>query len=184
MHMCVFCGSMTGTSKKYAAEAKKLGKLLGKRKHTLVYGGGNIGLMGKLAKAVQENQGKTIGVLPKVFENDRCSEDELVMVETFERRKAVMESKSDAFIVLAGGIGTIDEATDVLVSKQHKFHNKPLVFINTNGFFDNFLAHLDKILFFEFATAESKNLWFVAKDSEEALRYVEAFQNPKISKKS
>ena len=138
MNICVFCGSATGHNPVFAGAAKSLGRLIGSNNHTLVYGGGNIGLMNILANSVMEAGGKVIGIIPDfLFKREvaHTGITELIIVDSMHERKKRMADKSDAFIAIPGGWGTLDELAEILTWKQLSLINKPIGILNTNEFF-------------------------------------------------
>lgn len=139
MNICVFGASSDKIDKKYIKEAEFLGEELAKRGHSLVFGGGNFGEMGAVARGAYKNGGKIIGVAPKFFDKDgvlfeNCTD--FVFTETMRERKAYMEDNSDAFIICPGGIGTFEEYFEVLVLKQLGQHSKPIAILNTNNYYE------------------------------------------------
>lgn len=138
MNVCVFCGSSTGTDAVFANAAQETGRLLAKGGHTLIYGGGNIGLMGILADAALEAGGKVIGVIPDFLLNREVGHKgltELVIVTSMHERKKRMADLSDAFMALPGGWGTLDEFAEILTWRQLGLINQPVGLLNTDGFF-------------------------------------------------
>ena len=147
--LCVFCGSSPGTDPRYRAAAQSLGRILGEQGITLVFGGGNIGLMGVLAGAAQAAGGKVIGVIPEHLlgvEVPPGSISELIVVDSMHTRKRRMFDLSDAFCVLPGGLGTLDEAFEILTWKQLRLHNKPVVIANIGGFWRPWLGLLEALV--------------------------------------
>ena len=137
--ICVFCGSSQSSGERYKKVATELGQEIGKRGVSLIYGGASIGLMGCVARGVHEKNGKVIGILPAFFytkDIGYLDADELIITQNMRERKAKMDARSDAFIVLPGGVGTLEEAIEILSMRQLKLTEKPLVFINTDGFYD------------------------------------------------
>jgi uncharacterized protein (TIGR00730 family) len=146
--LAVFCGSKTGKNPLYAQHAAELGKLLAQHNITLIYGGGNIGIMGILADAVMKNGGKVIGVIPKkLVEWERQHEKitELMVVEDMHTRKKTMYSLCDAAMILPGGWGTLDEFFEMLTWNQLSIHDKKIFILNSGGFFDYQIAHIQRI---------------------------------------
>jgi uncharacterized protein (TIGR00730 family) len=144
--ICVFCGSNSGSRPEYSAVARELALLLAGRRIGIVYGGGNVGLMGVLADAALEAGGEVIGVIPELLVTKEVAHHgvtELRIVQTMHERKALMNDLSDAFIALPGGFGTLDEFFEVLTWSQLGFHAKPCGLLNVSGFHDNLLAMLD-----------------------------------------
>src|SRR2546421_2418842 len=144
--VCVFCGSRTGTAPVYAEEARRLGAALCRRGLGLVYGAGNIGLMGVLADAVLAHGGEVIGVIPRALVDKELAHaglTQLHIVETMHQRKALMEQLADAFVALPGGYGTGDELFEILTWAQLHIHAKPIGLLNVAGYFDALLAWLN-----------------------------------------
>jgi len=146
--IAVFCGSSLGNNPAYAAAAESLGTLLAAEKIALIYGGGNIGLMGKLATACLEAGGHVTGVIPRfMMEKEIGNIDlpDLRLVDSMHQRKALMAQLADAFIALPGGFGTLEEFTECLTWSQLGLHGKPKPFglLNVACFYDHFLAFLD-----------------------------------------
>lgn len=138
MNVCVFCGSNSGTDEVYANAARETGQLLAAGGHTLVYGGGNIGLMGILADAALEAGGKVIGVIPDFLMNREVGHrglTELVIVPSMHERKKRMADLSDAFMALPGGWGTLDEFAEILTWRQLGLIDQPVGLLNTASFF-------------------------------------------------
>lgn len=145
--ICVFCGSSSGDDATYGLEAAKLGRMLAERGISLVYGGGNIGTMGALAQACMASSGKVIGIIPERLHAlvEHLELSELLVVPDMHHRKALMQEKSDAFIALPGGIGTLEELFEVWVWRSIGYHAKPVAILNTGGFYDTLLKFLEEI---------------------------------------
>jgi uncharacterized protein (TIGR00730 family) len=144
--VAVFCGSSLGADTALAQAAEALGGLLAERQIRLIYGGGNIGLMGKLATAALAAGGQVTGVIPRFMMSKEIGKIELPdlrIVESMHERKALMNELADGFIALPGGFGTLEEFCEVLTWGQLGLHAKPLGLLNTGGFYDHFLAFLD-----------------------------------------
>jgi uncharacterized protein (TIGR00730 family) len=144
--ICVFCGSNAGARSEYAEAAFALAAVLVEHKLGIVYGGGNVGLMGVLADAALGRGGEVIGVIPRKLVDKEVAHrgvTELRIVETMHERKALMNDLSDAFIALPGGFGTLDEFFEVLTWSQLGFHGKPCALLNVAGYYDRMLAMLD-----------------------------------------
>jgi len=137
--VCVYCGSRDGTLPAYAQAATDTGKMLAANNWRLVYGAGDVGLMGRVANAVQDAGGKTFGVIPTHlldWEVGKRDLDSFVITETMHERKKVMFMNADAVVVLPGGAGSLDEFFEALTWRQLKLHNKPLILLNIDGFWD------------------------------------------------
>jgi len=144
--ICVFCGSNAGARSEYAEAARTLAAVLVERKLGIVYGGGNVGLMGVLADAALAHGGEVIGVIPQSLLDKEVGHrgvTELLVVETMHERKALMNDLADAFIAMPGGFGTLDEFFEVLTWSQLGFHGKPCALLNVAGYYDRMLAMLD-----------------------------------------
>lgn len=144
--IAVFCGSKSGNNPLYEKEAAALGKLMADKNITIIYGGGNKGLMGAVANASMDQGGKVIGVIPKVlleWEAQHEGITELRVVEDMHVRKKTMYELCDAAIILAGGNGTLDEFFEMLTWNNLNIHNKKIVLLNTAGFYQHLIEHID-----------------------------------------
>ncbi|MBC5775954.1 TIGR00730 family Rossman fold protein [Pontibacter sp. KCTC 32443] len=142
----VFCGANTGTNNVYSQASAELGRLMAEQHVTLVYGAGNVGLMGVIADAVLENNGRVIGVIPQSLVDREVAHNglhELHVVETMHERKAIMAARSDAFIAMPGGFGTFDEICEIITWNQLGIIKKPVAFYNINGYYDKFFEMID-----------------------------------------
>ncbi|MFZ6774486.1 TIGR00730 family Rossman fold protein [Undibacterium sp. SXout7W] len=145
--ICVYCGSSAGINPAYAAGARQLAAALVNKKLGLVYGGGNVGLMGIIADEVLRLGGHVTGVIPKALMDKEVGHVELSqlhVVSNMHERKALMAERSDAFIAMPGGIGTLEELFEIFTWSQLGFHDKPLGLFNINGFYDTLLAFLQE----------------------------------------
>ena len=144
---CVFCGSAQGRSPRYRDTAEHVGRTLAERGIGLVYGGGNVGLMGAVADAAVRAGGEAIGVIPRRLAEREVAHDgltQLHVVETMHERKALMTELSDAFLTLPGGFGTLDELFEAITWRQLGFHDKPCGLLDVDGYFDGLLAFIDR----------------------------------------
>jgi uncharacterized protein (TIGR00730 family) len=147
-NVCVYCGSNTGASPAYAEAARTLGRALAQAGIGLVYGGGGLGLMGELARTVLAHGGRVTGIIPAFLsEKERMLRDahEMIVVEDMHQRKKLMFDRSDAFVALPGGIGTLEELVEQLTWAQLGRHTKPIVVVDVDGFwapFANLLDHM------------------------------------------
>lgn len=171
-NICVFTSAAEPKNKIYENIIIETGALIGKNGHNLVYGGTSFGLMGKLARATQQNGGRVIAIVPKIFESYAQGHDELIITEDLRDRKGKMAEVSDGFIATPGGFGTLEEIADVLVSRQLKIHSKPLAIINVNDFYKHILKHFKKMFKENFASQNNASLYEVVNTPEEALKYV------------
>ncbi len=145
-YICVFCGSSSNVNDIYKNEAKKLGQELVERNLTLVYGGGNVGLMGILADEVLANNGKVIGVIPGFLRKKEVGHNSLTklhVVDTMHERKQLMAELSDAFIAMPGGLGTLEELAEISTWVQLELMKKPIGVLNVNGFYDHLISQLN-----------------------------------------
>ncbi len=149
-NVCVYCGAASGSRPDYARAARALGREVGRRGVTLVYGGGRVGLMGHVADGAIEAGGQTIGVITEELKHRELGHErltELRVVETMHQRKKMMADMADAFVALPGGVGTLDELFEILTWLQLAIHEKPVGLLNTAGFYDGllgFMGHVGK----------------------------------------
>ena len=146
MHICVYCASSTRIDPGYLRLGEQFGRQLAARGHTLVYGGGSIGIMGAVARAVHEAKGRVIGVVPDFMRGKEIvyeRSDELIVTDTMRQRKQIMEERAEAFVVLPGGIGTLEEFFETLTNGLLRQHDKPIVLLNHEGFYDPLLTLFD-----------------------------------------
>jgi len=137
---------MYAVEAKYAEAADTLGKLIGTHGHTLIWGGSDSGLMKTIAGAVQKNGGKLIGVtMERIRDTARKSADELIITKDLNERKTLMRERADVFVLLPGGIGSLDEITEILELKKHGLHDKQIVILNTNDFYGDFRLQLERM---------------------------------------
>jgi uncharacterized protein (TIGR00730 family) len=172
MNICVFCGSATGHHPVFSDTAKGLGNLIGINGHTLVYGGGNIGLMGILADSVLDSGGRVIGVIPDFLmkrEVGHTGLTELIIVDSMHERKKMMADKADVFIAMAGGWGTLDELAEILTWRQLNIVNSPIGILNTNGFFTPLLDMMKAMVHNGFLKDENLNKLVEADDAQKLL---------------
>lgn len=147
--VCVYCGSRDGAKPAYAAAAEETGQMLATNGWRLVYGAGDVGLMGRVATAVQNAGGQTFGVIPTHlldWEVGKRDLDSFVITETMHERKKVMLMNSDAVVMLPGGAGSLDEFFEALTWKQLKLHNKPIFLLNTENYWDPLIALTEHIV--------------------------------------
>jgi hypothetical protein len=171
-NVCVFCGSSPGADPRYAQAARELGKLIAAKGFGLVFGAGDIGLMGETARAVRDGGAPVIGILPaflRHLEPPLKSAEELIILPDLFQRKDRMIALSDAFILLPGGLGTLDEFFEVVTSAQLHVHSKPVVVVNVAGFYDPLRALLDHAIAQGFAQPEVHALYKIVETPQEAL---------------
>ncbi|WP_301921186.1 TIGR00730 family Rossman fold protein [Ferruginibacter sp.] len=168
--IAVFCGSKTGNNILFATHATQLGYLLAEKNITLIYGGGNKGLMASVANAVLEKGGKVIGIIPQIltqWEHHHQGITELIVVETMHVRKRMLYEKCDAAIVLPGGYGTLDELFEMLTWNQLRIHDKPIYILNSDGFYDGLIIHINNMQQENFLYHEPANSFTVVNTPEE-----------------
>jgi uncharacterized protein (TIGR00730 family) len=143
--MAVFCGSKSGNNKRFMEEAYRLGQLLAQHQITVVYGGGNKGIMGAVANGALENNGKVTGIIPRFLvdlEHKHQHLTEEVITADMHTRKKILYERCDAAVILPGGFGTLDELFEMLTWNQLSIHNKRIFILNTSGFYDALNAHI------------------------------------------
>ena len=183
--ICVFCGSSAGADPAFAGAARALGRALGQRKLGLVYGGGNIGLMGILADAALAAGAEVIGVIPQALVDKELAHrgvTELRVVGSMHERKALMTGLSDAFLALPGGYGTLEEFCEILTWAQLGIHSKPCGLLNVEGFYDPFLAQIDRGVEQRFIREPHRRLLLVEGEPEALLRRLETAHPPALHK--
>ena len=145
--VCVYCGSRHGAQPAYTEAARALGSAIGGRGWQLVYGGGNVGLMGEVADATLAAGGRVVGVIPESLmrrEVGHAHLSELHVVQTMHQRKQMMAERADAFIALPGGIGTLEELYEVWTWRQLGYHDRPIGLLNTAGYYDDLLRFMQR----------------------------------------
>ncbi len=173
--ICVFCGSAEGSSARYGQTAATMGRLLAEKGYALVYGGGNVGTMGIMAEAAMNAGGRVLGIIPKKLNGmvDHLELSELLVVEDMHERKALMQEKSDAFIALPGGIGTMEELFEVWTWRYIGYHAKPVGLLNCCGFYDKLLSFLGTMRDEGFVKAEILEDLCVGENPEELIKALE-----------
>ena len=188
--ICVFCGSNAGNQPIYRSEAEKLGRLLAARGIELVYGGGNIGLMGAVADACLEAGGTVVGVIPQALmgkevagrPEDHRTLTRLEVVDSMHTRKARMAELAEGFIALPGGFGTFEEFCEILTWGQLGFHAKPMGLLNVNGFYDPLLAMFDRAVADGFLRLQNRAMALADSDIEGLLAAMAAYRAEPVSK--
>ena len=175
MNICIYGASSRKLAKEYYDAAEALGALMAQQGHTLVFGGGQEGIMGAVARGAHAHGGKIIGIAPRFFDQpgilfEECTE--FIYTDTMRERKALMEEHSEAFMVLPGGIGTYEEFFEMLTLKQLGRHNKPMVMLNTRGYYNPMAAMLQNTVDEGFMSADCLELYGVCNSPEEALDYI------------
>jgi uncharacterized protein (TIGR00730 family) len=163
----VFCGSRVGINPVYACAGQALGQGLGRAGIRLVYGGAQIGIMGIVADAVLEAGGSVLGVIPKFLTQSEVAHDrvtEMVVADTMHSRKRRLYEESDAFLIMPGGLGTFDEAFEIITWRQLRLHDKPILLCNVAGWADPLVATIDHAIAQGFADPASRKLFEVVAD--------------------
>lgn len=176
-HICVYCSSSDRLEPKYYAAAEALGRGLAERGWGLVYGGGRVGLMGTVARAVKAGGGRVVGVIPEFMVAKELAydeADELVTVLTMRERKMLMETRADAFVALPGGWGTLEEIMEILTLRQLDVLRKPCVFFNQDGFYDDLLRFFGAMIRERFNRETNLELFTVARSIDEVLAQLAA----------
>ena len=173
--ICVFCGSSHGAKPAYAQAAVRLGTLIGERGFSMVFGGGNVGLMGEASRAARAAGAKVLGVIPGFLRRREVSLEGAndVIVPDMQIRKQRMINESDAFIILPGGLGTFDELFEVISIAQLREHDKPIVIVDTDDFFAPLWPLLARVVREGFAMRNVENLYHVVKTPEQAMQKIE-----------
>jgi uncharacterized protein (TIGR00730 family) len=177
MHITVFCSSSDAVDPAFFNVATELGRLIAKRGDTLVYGGATVGLMGAMARAALENGGKVIGVIPRYMSEKGIdfTDCELHFTRDLRERKARMEQLADAFIVLPGGFGTLEEVLEILTLKQLHQHQKAIVLLNASGFFDPLQKLFEHVYRQRFAKETTRALYHFAQSVRDVFAYLDSY---------
>jgi len=186
MNICVFSSSSNAIDDVYFQKAQQLGKLIGEKGHTLINGGANVGLMEAVTVAARNAGAKTIGIIPeKLIERSLTSQNthEVIVTNDMQNRKARMREISDAFIALPGGFGTLEEILEVMTLRQLSYHTKPVIFINTNNYFKYLFKQFDVAYKEMFSKEIYRELYYVAKNAEEAMKYLRDYAPVELDSK-
>ncbi|MEV0032704.1 TIGR00730 family Rossman fold protein [Nocardia sp. NPDC050793] len=183
MNICVFL-SAADLDERYTAPARELAALIGKGGHTLVWGGSDVGLMKVIADGVRQTGGRLVGVSAEFLRwADRADVDEMVITTDLAHRKAELLARSDGVVILVGGLGTLDEATEVVELKKHGLHKKPVVVLNTAGFYDGLQAQLSRMESEGFLPRPLNELVYFAEQGGQVLPYLESVLQQHVSTK-
>lgn len=177
MNICVFGAASSEIDKKYMDDIERMAEQLAEDGHNLVFGAGGQGLMGAAARGFKKGGAKITGVIPTFFKEaeieaiyDEC--DELIYTDTMRERKAVMEDKADAFVIVPGGIGTFEELFEVLTLKQLGRHSKPIAIYNCRGYYDKMEAMLNTSIEEGFVRHTCKDIYSYVDNTDELIRYI------------
>ena len=184
-NLCVFCGSNAGTNSLYTEAAQDLGRLMVEKDITLVYGGGNVGLMGVIADECLKHGGRVIGVIPHFLQEKEVGHDgltKMITVETMHERKKIMADLSDGFIAMPGGFGTLDELCEILTWSQLGLHSCPVGLLNVNGYFEHLSKMFDHMVNERFLHEQNRSTVLSHRKPEELLKLMDQFQPPDVEK--
>ena len=168
--ICVYCGSSNRVDERHKDSARRIGREIGERGLQLVYGGGRVGLMGLAADSTLAAGGEVIGIIPghiQELEVEHTGLTELHVVDSMHTRKRMMFDRSDAFVVLPGGLGTLDETFEIITWKQLGLHDKPVVIVNSDGYWQPMLDLLEHMIGAGFARPEHRKLFRIVDSVEE-----------------
>jgi len=184
--ICVFCSSSDAIDQEFFGPALEAGMEIGLRAGTLVFGGTSVGLMGAVARSTQKHGGRVVGVLPG-FMRARgiayMSADELIITADMRERKATMESRSDAFLALPGGFGTLEEMIEIITLKQLRQHSKPVVFLNIDNFYRPLQRLFEHMIANHFAKEAMRQIYHFANDVPSAFQYLDSYTPPTVEDK-
>lgn len=178
MRICVFASSSSLLHESYGEAAATLGRVLASGGHEIIYGGGGIGLMGRLADSALESGGTVTGVIPGFMQDEgwgHHSVTSMIVTDDMHGRKKTMFGMADAVVALPGGIGTLEELTEAITLKQLGIFNGPVVILNTLGFYDLFLEMLDKMIAENFLRPQHREIWTVASTPHEVLGQIKNY---------
>ncbi len=184
-NIAVFCGSSVGDKPLYYNIAYALGEFLASQKIGLVYGAAKIGIMGAVAKGALDNAGKVIGVIPEFLTDKEVVHtnlSELIVLDTMHQRKAKMNDLADAFIVLPGGFGTLEEFFEVLTWAQLGLHSKPIGILNTNGYYDHISLMIQKMVDEGFLNIKNRNMVLISDDIGDLFGKLISYKAPVVKK--
>lgn len=187
MKICVYGSASDEIDKSFLSAGEALGREMGERKHSLVFGGGAKGLMGAAARGINEKGGYIVGIAPEFFNVDgalfdKC--DELIKTDTMRERKKLMEELSDSFVVTPGGIGTFEEFFEILTLRSLDRHKKPIAILNTNGYYDSLIEFLRNGVEQKFLKSANLELFFVSDSPAEILDFLENYNDTENKLKS
>lgn len=177
MVICVYCSSSDLLPQHYYHEADALGNAIAAQGWSLVYGGGSVGLMGQVARAVQAGGGRVVGIIPQALldrEVGYLEADDLIVTTTMRERKRLMDEQANAFVTLPGGFGTLEELLEIMTLRQLGYHDKPIIIVNQGGFYDPLIAQFERTFAEQFAHERSRSLYHVVEDAPQAIELLRA----------
>lgn len=173
----VYCSSSNSIDRSYVEAARKLGTCFAKSHVQLINGGGSVGLMGEMARSVHDHGGRVVGVIPVALKEIEGraydASDELILTETMRERKGIMYDRGDGYVALAGGYGTLEEFLEVLTLRKLGYHNKSIVLLNTNGFYDQLLSFFDHMTHAGFSPEHATQYFTTVSEPEDVLPALE-----------
>ena len=182
--ICVFCGSHFGNNPNFEKAAIELGERIAREGRELIYGGSNYGYMGTVSSAAINAGGHVVGVIPTFFTDSVITSqnvDELIKVETMGERKRLMSELSDAYVALPGGVGTLDEITEMLTSNQLSYETKPMALLNVDGYYDCFIAQMERLLADGLVNPTTYKTFFAADNVTDLLKMIDDFNLTELS---
>jgi uncharacterized protein (TIGR00730 family) len=176
--ICIYCGSSDFVDEAYKAEAYELGQILAKSGHKLIYGGGGVGLMGEAARGAYQAGGAVLGIMPEFLRSRERLFDEVetIVVQSMHERKMMMFEKSDAFVVLPGGVGTLEEVIELLSWRRLDLHKKPIIFLNSGGFWDRFFELVNYTIEQKFTPESFRRTYMSVDTVTEVLNAIETLR--------
>lgn len=182
--ICVFCGSHFGNNPDFDKAAEELGRRMAEEGRELIYGGSDCGYMGTVSSAALKAGGRVVGVIPTFFTDAVIASqpvDELIMAETMGERKNIMSERSEAFVALPGGVGTLDEITEMLTANQLGFCIKPIALLNVDGYYDCFLAQMERLLKDGLVNKSTYDSLFAADNVTDLLEMLDSYDCGEVS---
>lgn len=177
--ICVYCSSSNNLDKKYYEISKELGEKIGKNGYNMVYGGSTLGMMGIIADYALKNGADVTGVIPERIESFGIKHPELtkiIVTKDMRERKALMEKFADVFITMPGGFGTFEEIFEILVAKQLGYHDKAIIFVNYDGYYDNLFKMFEIVYGNGFAKRETEKLYTVKTNIDDVFSYISEYK--------
>lgn len=184
--ICIYCSSSDAVEQIYLDAANRIGELMACHNYTLLFGGAKVGLMGAVAATVHRYGGKIIGIIPKAMQEKGIlyhDANEIIVVDDIRERKKILEERSDAFVALPGGFGTVEEILEIITHKQLHLHNKPVIFVNINGFYDCLISFFEHTYSEKFVKEDFRKLYVVINDVEDVFSYLDTYVPPKLPEK-
>ena len=182
--ICVFASSSNFLQPVYYKDAAELGRLIAENGYDMVYGGSNLGLMWACAGAAKVHGAKLTGVMPEKLQSmgvftDGC--DEFIVTEGMRERKAKIDSISDAVVALAGGFGTLEELSEMIVQKQLGYNKKPIIILNTNGFYNKLNDFFEEVIEQKFANKNVRSLYYLADTPQDVIEYLKTYKPSELN---